>query len=72
MPLPLLSLLNGNKPSYSPFGQQRTTGEGSPLLTDYFDGAALDTTYRWDAAVIGGTGTATQTLSGYIIGCEEG
>lgn len=59
MPLNPLAYISNNKPAYTPFGQQRTIGEGAGLLQDQWDGAALDTTYRWNPAILGGTGTAT-------------
>lgn len=43
-----------------PTGQIATAVDGTDQFTDTFDGAVIDTTNRWNAPVLAGTGTVTQ------------
>lgn len=56
-----LNSVNGiNRVFIPPGGGLQVAPPGNSLLTDTFDGTTIDTTYRWNAPVLAGTGTMTQ------------
>ena len=49
-----------------PYGQINVASDGAALFTDTFDSTTIDTVFRWNAAVLAGSGTVTQ-LNGSLI-----
>lgn len=56
----LTSTTGVNRGQVTPFGTLAISPVGRPLFSEPFDGATIDTTYRWNAAVLAGGGTVTQ------------
>lgn len=49
-----------NRVMTTSFGTQAVSMPGNVLLSDPFDGATIDTTYRWNSPALAGTGAVTQ------------
>lgn len=56
----LRSATGVNRAMMTSFGTQAVSLPGNVLLSEPFDGATIDTTYRWVTPVLAGTGTVTQ------------
>lgn len=55
----LVSLNGADRAFVLPTGELQVVSGATTLLNDPFDGSALDTTYRWNSAVVAGAGAAT-------------
>jgi hypothetical protein len=59
----LFSLNNLNRALITAFGALQTTGAGSSIFNDNFDGTVIDVVRRWNAPILVGTGALTQISS---------
>ena len=63
----LLSSASTQQVTVLPSQQVSIAQEGFALFSDTFDGSTIDTAYRWNAAVVSGGGTVTQTGSNLVV-----
>ena len=63
----ILSSASTQQVAVLPSQQVSIAQEGFALFSDTFDGSTIDTTYRWNAAVVSGGGTVTQTGSNLVV-----
>lgn len=56
----------GDMAGVTAYGFLQATNEASSLFYDPFDGAVIDTTNRWNAAVVSGTGAAVTQANGSL------
>lgn len=56
----------GDMAAVTAYGFLQATGEASSLFYDPFDGTVIDTTDRWNAAVVSGAGAAVSQAAGSL------